>query len=452
MSIEQNSPKKIYLETLGCSKNRVDSEIMMASLKSSGFQLTMRPESADVIVVNTCAFLTAATEESINRILELSDYKSIGNCEKLVATGCLSQRYGQDLMGNIPELDGLLGSNNFDKIPQLVRQMYENTENPQIFLNQKPHYSQYPNQNRILSTPSHFAYIKVAEGCSNMCSFCNIPFLRGGFSSRSIDSIKDEIRELTEQGVKEINIISQDTSSYGLDFKNGTNLEDLISGISLIPGDFWIRLFYCYPNTFSEKALKMMSDDHRFCHYLDMPFQHVDDQILKDMNRKITEKQIRTKIDQIRHYLPDAAIRTTFIVGFPTETDQHFEKLLGFVKEGHFTHIGVFPYSHEDNIRSAKWGDPVSNVTKKQRKDLLMKAQQELSLTKNSDYVGKQLKVLVDGVSEESELLLQGRSQFQGPEVDGIVYINDGEAVPGSFHMVEITDAHPYDLVGHIVA
>ncbi len=443
--------KRIYLETLGCEKNRVDSEIMLGALKQQGYRLTMKPEKADVIVVNTCAFLTAASEESINRILELSDYKSEGQCEKLVATGCLTQRYREELLQELPELDGLLGSSGFDRIPYLISQIYENAGHPQVMINRKAHYQQYESQEKLRSTPQHFTYVKVAEGCSNMCSFCNIPYLRGGFSSRSIDSVVKEVSSLVKQGVKEINIISQDTSSYGRDLGPDVNLAALMKAISQTEGDFWIRLFYAYPNTFTEEAIEVMATDRRFCRYLDMPFQHIDDDVLKKMNRKITQRQIRDKIDQIRQYMPDLAWRTTFIVGFPTETEASFETLAQFVEEGHFHHVGVFTYSHEDNIRSAKWGDPVPNTLKRERKQRLLEIQHAISHHRNEALVGKTLKVLVDGVSTETDLLLQGRSEYQGPEVDGLVYINEGEARPGQFHTVEITDAHPYDLIGRIV-
>ena len=443
--------KRIYLETLGCAKNRVDSEIMLSSLKTHGYELTMKPEVAEVIIVNTCAFLTVASEESISRILDLSDFKSSGNCEKLVATGCLTQRYQDSLAKQIPELDGLMGSNGFERIPELVNSMYEGEGHSQISLQQKPHYKQFEEQARVQTTPHHYAYLKVAEGCSNMCSFCNIPSLRGNFSSRTVNSIVTEIRNLTEKGVKEINLISQDTSSYAKDFKNGTGLATLLKSISEIDGDFWIRLFYCYPNTFTNEALEVIANDKRFCRYLDMPFQHINDDVLKAMNRKINRRQIENKMDEIKSYIPEAAWRTTFIVGFPTETEENFEELLEFVSAGHFQHIGVFSYSHEDNIRSAKWGDPIPNALKHERRNKIMEAQQKVSAERNKTYIGKKLKVLVDGVSEESDLLLQGRNEFQGPEVDGLVLINEGNARPGTFHEVEITESHTYDLIGHIV-
>ncbi|MBF0287462.1 MAG: 30S ribosomal protein S12 methylthiotransferase RimO [SAR324 cluster bacterium] len=444
-------PKQIYLETLGCEKNRVDSEIMLAALRKHNYQLTDTPVSAHVIVLNTCAFVTAATEESIDRILNLSDYKATGQCEKLVVTGCLSQRYQDELFSTIPELDGLLGSSNFEQIPFLISQIYNNPQHPQILISKKPHYTQYEKQERIQSTPQHFAYLKIAEGCSNMCSFCNIPYLRGRFSSRSILSIVEELKTLLQQGVREINLLSQDTSSYGKDLTKNTDIASLLSAISQVDGEHWIRIFYAYPNTFSEEALEIMASDPRFCRYLDMPFQHINDGVLARMNRKITTKEIYKKMDQIKKYLPDIALRTTFIVGFPSETADRFKELSDFVAEGHFDHIGVFAYSHEDNITSAKWGDPVPNALKRERKEQLLEIQQHISLKKNKSHIGKSLQVLVDGVSQESDLLIQGRTQYQGANVDGLVYINEGEVRPMDFNMIEITDAHPYDLVGRAI-
>jgi len=329
--------------------------------------------------------------------------------------------------------------------------MFEGKFHPQIYLNKKPHYNHNEGQNRIQTTSNHYTYLKVAEGCSNMCSFCNIPLLRGNFSSRTINSIKNEIINLINKGVKEFNLISQDTSSYGIDFKNKIELSSLLKNITNIEGDFWIRLFYCYPNTLESEVLQIISSDRRFCRYLDMPLQHINNSVLKAMNRKIDRKKIEKKIYEITKHIPNAAWRTTFIVGFPTETEESFQELLEFVSEGHFQHVGVFTYSHEDNIRSAKWGDPIPNSVKRERRNRLMEVQQKISHKRNKEYIGKKLKVLVNGTSKETEFLLESRSEFQGPDVDGLIYINEGKANPGTFNTVEITEAHPYDLIGRIV-
>ena len=286
---------KVYVETLGCSKNRVDSEIMLHHLSQNHYTLTPEPQEADAIVVNTCAFLTSATEESVQRILELSEFKETGRCSTLVAAGCLSQRYREDLLKELPELDALLGSQDFSEIVPLLDQVRREPGKQHSFVQAKPHYQQFEDQEKQQSTPRHFAYVKIAEGCSNMCSFCNIPMLRGLLSSRSVPSIVHEIQQLVSRGVKEINLISQDTSSFGRD-RGQLELAELLRSISALEGDFWVRLFYCYPNTFTDEALAAFARDKRFCAYLDMPFQHIEDNVLRKMNRKITRSQIEQKM------------------------------------------------------------------------------------------------------------------------------------------------------------
>jgi ribosomal protein S12 methylthiotransferase len=447
--------KSVYLETLGCAKNRVDSEIMLGALNKRGYGFTDDPSQAEVIVVNTCAFLTSATEESIERLLELSDFKAGsdagGRCEKLVSAGCLSERYRDALLDEIPELDGLLGSSNFHEIPDLLDDLYAGKGTERVRLLRKPHYAHYEGHERIQTTPRPYVYVKVAEGCSHMCSFCNIPFLRGYFSSRDITSIVNEVRGHVEHGIREINLISQDTSSYGVDREDGANLERLLRAFEEVEGDFWVRLFYAYPNTLGEGAMDAIAESRHVVPYLDMPFQHISDGVLRDMNRRITEKQIRAKLEQLRVRIPDLALRTTFITGFPTESEEDFKRLKAFVAEGWFDHVGVFAYSHEDNIKSARYGDPVPARVKRLRRRTLLGVQQRVAAKRNAGRVGQVLPVLVEGPSVETELLLQGRAAFQGPEVDGMVLINEGTAVAGGFNRVEITEAHAYDLVGRIV-
>jgi ribosomal protein S12 methylthiotransferase len=454
--------KRVYLETLGCAKNRVDSEIMLGALGGAGYGLTADPAAAEVIVVNTCAFLTAAVEEGIERLLALSEHKQpgAGACEKLVCAGCMSERYREALLDQVPEIDGLLGSSGFQELPALLDDLYAGRAGKAVRLLSKPHYAHYERRDgaagadasaRVQSTPAPYVYVKVAEGCSNMCSFCNIPFLRGYFSSRSIAAVVDEVRRHVDAGVREVNLISQDTSSYGVDRSDGADLERLLRAIDRVPGDYWVRLFYAYPNTFTPGAMEAIAGAEHIVPYLDMPFQHIADGVLRDMNRRIGEAQIRAKLEQLRATIPGLALRTTFIVGFPTETPADFRRLKGFVAEGWFDHVGVFAYSHEDNIKSAKFGDPIPARTKRRRRQALMAAQQAVAQRRNDARVGQVLPVLVQGYAEETALLLQGRAAFQGPEVDGVVYINEGTAAAGGFHAVEITEAHVYDLVGRIV-
>ena len=447
--------KRVYLETLGCAKNRVDSEIMLSALERGGYALATDPAEAEAIVVNTCAFLTSATEESIERLLALSDYKGNGACEKLVCAGCLSERYREDLLEQVPEIDGLFGSSSFHEIPALLDDLFADRDSRLVRLQKKPHYKHYESRERLQTTPAPYVYVKIAEGCSNMCSFCNIPSLRGYFSSRGSDAIVAEVRGHVERGVREINLISQDTSSYGVEREDGANLEQLLRALDAIEGEFWVRLFYAYPNTFTRGAMEAMAESlaegGHIVPYLDMPFQHIADGVLKDMNRRISEKQIRAKLEELRSLLPELALRTTFITGFPSESEADFERLRAFLAEGWFDHVGVFAYSHEDNIKSAQLGDPVPAREKRERRNALLETQQTVAAARNQARVGKVLPVLVEGLSEETELLLQGRAAFQGPEVDGLVFINEGQAQAGAFHAVEITEAHVYDLVGRVV-
>ncbi len=444
--------KRVYLETLGCAKNRVDSEIMLGALGGAGYAVTADPAAAEVIVVNTCAFLTAAVEEGIDRLLELSEFKQPGTgaCEKLVCAGCMSERYREALLEEVPEIDGLLGSSNFQEIPALLDDLYAGRPGRAMRLLKKPHYAHYEQQERVQTTPAPTIYVKVAEGCSNMCSFCNIPFLRGYFSSRTVQAVVDEVQRRVDSGVREINLISQDTASYGLDLADGSDLERLLRAVDRVPGDYWVRLFYSYPNTFTRGAMEAIAGAAHIVPYLDMPFQHIAGGVLRDMNRRITEAQIRAKLAELRSVIPNLALRTTFIVGFPTETPADYRRLREFVAEGWFDHVGVFAYSHEDNIKSARFGDPVPARTKRRRRQGLMAAQQTVAQARNTARVGQVLPVLVEGLAAETELLLQGRAAFQGPEVDGVVYINEGQAAAGGFHAVEITEAHVYDLVGRI--
>jgi ribosomal protein S12 methylthiotransferase len=444
-------PRRVYVETLGCAKNRVDSEIMLAALQRSGYAFTAEPAEAEVIIVNTCAFLTSATEESIERILTLSDMKREGACEQLVCAGCVSERYRENLLAEIPELDGLLGSSNFQEMPLLLDDLYAGRAGARVHLGKKPHYDHYERQERVQTTPAHYVYVKIAEGCSNMCSFCNIPFLRGYFSSRSIASLVEEVRGHVARGVREINLISQDTSSYGTELADGSNLEGLLRAIDEVEGDHWIRLFYAYPNTFAEGVMAAVAESGHVVPYLDMPFQHISDAVLRDMNRRIGEREIRSKLEALRARIPGAAVRTTFITGFPTEGEEDFARLLAFVEEGWFDHVGVFTYSHEDNIASRRFGDPVPARVKRARRNALLEAQQQVAAARNAARVGTVARVLVEGFSPETELLLQGRAAFQGPEVDGVVLINEGQAAAGAFYEVEFTEAHAYDLVGRIV-
>jgi ribosomal protein S12 methylthiotransferase len=447
----KNHQKSIYIETLGCTKNRVDSEIMLSSLVCNDFGFEGIPERADIIIVNTCGFLTSAASESIERILELAECKRSGRCTLLIAVGCLIERYKDKLQKEIPEIDGMLGTTDYTKIVNTINNFYGGKDYRYSWQG-KPLYSEKNSEvKRILST-QYYGYLKIAEGCSNSCSFCNIPKLRGRQVSRSISSVERDFSQLLTLGVKEINLISQDCSSYGVDLSREERLFPLIKKLlTASQEDFWIRIFYTYPNRYPLELFDLMNDDPRLVPYVDLPFQHVADPVLKAMNRKIDKGQLEQLINYAGEKVEGIAIRSTFIVGFPNETEKDFEELLEFVKKGYFSHVGVFTYSHEDNIKSYKMGDKVPEAIKTERRDRLMLAQQEVSLEKNRAMVGQIQKVLVEGEYEETELLLKGRNQFQGVDIDGIVLINEGAAQIGQFNQVKIEEAHPYDLIGKII-
>jgi ribosomal protein S12 methylthiotransferase len=442
----------IYIETLGCAKNRVDSEIMLGTLLKSGFSYEQDSELAEVIIVNTCGFLTSAVNESINRILSLAENKKNGKCLKLVVAGCMSERYRDSLLEEISEIDGIIGTSDYTEILTCINNLLENNERSNL-LHHHPFYSKNNEQAvRALSTKQHYAYLKIAEGCSNMCSFCNIPKLRGKYISRETGSIRKEFVDLIDRGIKEISLISQDSSSYGFDLSDGNSLPNLVQNLlDSSNADFWLRIFYLYPNLFPVELIDIMNQDQRLVPYIDIPLQHINSEVLKTMNRKIDRNQIQKLLDEILVRCESIAIRTTFIVGYPTETEQHFKELLEFVEQGYFQHAGVFEYSFEDNIAAAKYGDPVPDTVKKGRRQILLEAQQKISAKKNQSQVGQIQKVLVEGLSEDTDLLLQGRNKYQGIEVDGVVLINDGQANSGEFVEVEITESHPYDLVGKII-
>lgn len=443
---------RFYIKTLGCAKNRVDSEIMLGTLLQHDYEYVEEPQDAEVIIINTCGFLTSAVNESIETILGLAELKETGSCKKLVVAGCMVERYRENILDEIPEIDAILGTSDFTEIFSCIQGALDEDDR-RSWLAEKPDYAAANNEaSRVLSTERHYAYLKVSEGCSNMCSFCNIPKLRGNFRSRPIPHILNEFKQFLKWNIKEINMISQDSSSYGFDLPKEHNLLQLTEQILRSSDeDFWLRIFYSYPNRYPLELVELMKKDSRLVKYMDMPFQHVSDAVLKDMNRKISKDRILEILDQSLEQLPELAVRTTFITGFPTETEKNFQELLELIQQGYFEHVGVFTYSHEDNIHSARFGDPIPQEVKDERRKILMEAQQEVQYRKNKEKIGTTMRVLIEGLSDETDLLLQGRSQFQGVDVDGVVLINEGEANQGEFRDVEITEAHPYDLVGRIL-
>jgi ribosomal protein S12 methylthiotransferase len=437
----------VYFVSLGCPKNRVDTEVMLGLSGEAGFHVTDAPEKAEVIVVNTCGFIGEAKEESVDTILEMARYKEAGSCKRLVVTGCLSQRYAGDLARDLPEVDHFLGSGDVDKIVGTLR-----GEAPRDGVTLDPAYLYDDVTPRLASLPAYTAYVKIAEGCDRPCSFCIIPQLRGGQRSRSADSIEREVRELVGRGAVEINLVAQDLTTYGwdLDGKNGDQLARLVRQLAAVDGLRWLRLHYAYPTATTDALLDAIAEEPRVAKYVDMPLQHVDDGVLKIMRRGYTGKTVRALVQKIRARIPGVTLRTTFIVGHPGETEDAFRRLCDFVVEAEFDRVGVFTYSVEEGTHAATLPDRVDAATMQRRRRELMRLQRKISRRKMKAMVGRELDVLVEGQSDESEYLLVGRHEGQAPEIDGSVYLalDDGVPAPrqGDLVRARVTHFADYDL------
>lgn len=440
---------KVSLISLGCPKNLVDSEVMLGQLPLDRYEIVTDESLADIIVVNTCAFINDAKEESIDTILEVADYKEQGRCKVLVVTGCLPQRYRETLQAQLPEVDLFLGTSEGARIVELVEQ-YLQKGSPSLEIG-RPDYLYDHRTLRVNSSPTYSSYVKIAEGCSNRCSYCIIPQLRGNLRSRSIASIVTETHNLVAQGVTEIVLIAQDITAYGRDRDDGATLEKLLKELVQVDGVVWIRLLYAYPDGVSDELIELIASEAKICNYLDLPLQHIDDQILTQMNRRLGEQGVRDLIQRLRQRIPELTLRTSFIVGFPGETREQFNKLISFVEEGHFERVGAFRYSREEGTAAAKFPGQVPTQTKKSRLNKLMKAQARVSFNKNRALIGRTEKVLVEGYSEETELLLKGRGARHAPDIDGQCLITSGHAEVGDYVQLNITDSSEYDLIGEIV-
>lgn len=445
--------KKIYQISLGCPKNLVDSEIMLGLLYEGGYITCQEAEEADVLLVNTCGFIQDAVEEAIDTILDLVRIKHEFPHKKIVVTGCLVQRYRESLLQELPEVDLFLGTEGVPDIVNQVDDLLGSGKSNQRLIVTKTPFLMKSTLPRIISTPPHRAYLKVTEGCANRCSYCMIPSIRGNLRSRPIDDLVDEAKRLEAQGVKEITLVAQDLTSYGRDRGlKGDGLEKLLEALlegCAIP---WVRLLYLYPVRVNRGLLRLIKREDRILPYLDIPLQHVSSKILKAMNRPYQREDIDQLIALIRQELPEAALRTTFMVGFPGENEDDVAQLEEFIRAYQFSHVGIFAYSNEEGCAAENFPDQCDDTIKEERLDKLMQLQSEVALRLNTKKVGTIEKVLVEGLSRETDLLLEGRSKFQAPEIDGCVYINDGVASPGDFVDVRITEAHPYDLVGEIIA
>jgi ribosomal protein S12 methylthiotransferase len=444
--LKDQPPVRVGMISLGCAKNLVDGETMLGHLERDGIELTADPTRADVVLVNTCGFIDDAKRESIDSILEVVQAKESGDVRRLVVTGCMAQAYAEELQREIPEIDAFIGLDELERITEAVR-----GELASHIPDQRGALKVYDHQNpRLLSTGS-FAYLKVAEGCNNPCSFCHIPRMRGAFRSRTIDDLVSEALALEQRGVRELVLIAQDTTRYGEDLGLDNGLRSLVEALLSSTTVPWIRFLYAYPATLDEGLFDLMASEERFLSYLDIPLQHASRSVLKAMKRGGDARSYRKMIAQARAKVPDLVLRTTFIVGFPGEGEEEFAELMDFVREVKFDHLGAFSYSWQEENPGADLGDPVAEDQKQNRYQLLMEAQQEIALGHNRALVGTRLPALVAGPLPEMELLLEARLQRQAPEIDGRLLINDGTAPPGSLVEVEITDAHEYDLVGRLV-
>jgi ribosomal protein S12 methylthiotransferase len=450
---------KIGLVSLGCPKNLVDSEIMLGMARDAGHELTQDPAAADVLVVNTCAFIDKAKQESIEAILEMAQHKRSGRCTRLVVTGCLGERYGDELLAEIPEIDAVLGTGD---VPEVVHAIGAGRATPGITpltffrkgaptgRQELPTYLYDADTPRVLATPAHYAYLKVAEGCDYKCAFCIIPTLRGHYRSRPEDSIVREARALAGRGVKELLLVSQDTTFYGVDRGERGALARLLRALNGIDGLEWIRLLYLYPTTIDDSVLDAMADCDKVCKYIDLPLQHAADGVLKRMKRPGTRRTYTRLLDRIRHRVPGVALRTTFIVGFPGESDADICELAEFVDEQRFDHVGVFTYSHEEGTSAHALADDVPAGTKSRRRQRIMSVQKRSATGRARARVGTRTRVVVDGAAHDHELVIRARLASQAPEIDAGVYLTECDASryrPGDFVEVEIVGAREYDLI-----
>jgi ribosomal protein S12 methylthiotransferase len=448
--------KKVGFISLGCPKNLVDSEVMMGRLKQEGYEMTSDAAEADTLVVNTCGFIDAAKKESIDAILEAARLKSEGKCQRLVVAGCLVERYRDELRAEMPEVDAFIGTSQINDITTVADSRVNTRQLPVLPLgNQTATYLYDESTPRVLATPGHFAYVKIAEGCDRPCAFCFIPQMRGHFRSRRFGSVVAEAKRLAEQGVKEIILVAQDSSRYGEDLGERDALAHLMRELCGLEGVEWVRVMYTYPTHISDAFLDVLAAEPKAVKYLDMPLQHASQNVLKLMKRGGNRESLERLIARVRERVPGIAVRTTFITGFPGETDEDFEELLAFVKTVEFDRVGVFTYSDEEGTPAFDLPGKVDAKVARKRRDRLMRAQSRISLKRNRARVGDVVRVLFEGVSEETDLLWQGRTGTQAPEIDGCVLINDApegfEPEPGRFVNVEITEAQEYDLVGRIV-
>lgn len=439
---------KLLFISLGCDKNLVDSEHMLGMLEEKGYTFTDEETEAEVIVINTCCFINDAKEESINTILEMAEYRKSGPCKALIVTGCLAERYRQEILKEIEEVDAVIGTTAYDALPEILEQVFQGkkelkTEELNRLVRTKA--------KRQLTTGGHYAHLKIAEGCDKHCTYCIIPRIRGSYRSVPMEQLLEEAKELAEQGVKELILVAQETTLYGMDLYGEKRLPKLLKELCQIRGLRWIRVQYCYPEEITEELIKVLKEEPKLCHYLDLPIQHASDGILKRMGRRTTRADLEQIIARLRGAIPDICLRTTLITGFPGETQEDHEELMAFVDTCEFDRLGVFTYSQEEDTPAAQMPDQIPEEVKESRQAELMELQQEIAFDKAESMVGRELEVMIEGqVAGENAYI--GRTYRDAPDVDGYIFINTEETlISGDFARVRVTGALEYDLIGELI-
>ena len=436
--------------SLGCDKNLVDSEVMLGLCRKEGINIIQEEEKADVIVINTCCFINDALEESIDTILQAGKLKETGNCKAIIVAGCLGQRYEKEIFDELPEVDAILGTTEYESIVEAVKAVLEGKKIKTLGDFDKVMKDENNSLNRVVTTAGHYAYLKIAEGCDSHCTYCVIPSLRGKYRSRSMESLIEETKTLAQQGVKELILVAQDTAVYGKDIYGKSVLDELLKNICKVDGIEWVRLLYCYPENITDETIEVMASEKKILHYLDMPVQHGSDSVLKRMGRRSTAKLIKQKVEKLRKAMPDIAIRTSIITGFPQENGEEFGALAEFIQDIGFDRLGVFTYSREDGTPAAKMEGQISEELKQERKDIIMDIQRNISAEKCRSFEGKELKVIIEGKLPDDNIYC-ARSYRDAPEIDGLVFVkSEEELLTGDFVNVLITASSDYDLYGDV--
>ena len=436
---------KLLFVSLGCDKNLVDSEEMLGLLTRKGFEIVDDETQAEVIIINTCCFINDAKEESVNTILEMAEYKKAGSCKVLIVTGCMAQRYKNEIIEEVPEVDAVLGTTSYEDIYRAIQEAVDGKQFQEF---KSIDYLPESLGRRVLTTGGHFGYLKIAEGCDKHCTYCIIPKLRGKFRSVPMERLLAQAREMAEEGVKELILVAQETTVYGTDIYGKKSLHVLLKELCKISGIRWIRVLYCYPEEIYDELIQTMKEEKKICHYLDLPIQHASDRILKRMGRRTTRAELVDIVNKLRGEIPDIVLRTTLITGFPGETEEDHEELMGFVDEMEFDRLGVFTYSPEEDTPAAGMPDQIPEEIKEERRDEIMELQQEISYDKGTDRIGQELLVMIEGkVADESAYI--GRTYGDAPKVDGYIFVQTGELLmTGDFAKVRVTGALEYDLIG----